>query len=139
MTPRILFIAASAERSPQQRQLAALAGGLAEQGFDVHTCTLDGKASGDCAANHAASINRMWPYDLAAWWQLRRHIARLKPALVHTWSYPARAFGGSAALSAAVKHLVSDDREEPTGKPAVEGAFSRFLHRRSAAVVVETS
>ena len=62
-------------------------------------------------------IGKQWKFDPAAWWRLRRHIARLKPDLVQTWLFAANAYGRTAAISAGVP----TDRGQRAVRRLVEG------------------
>ncbi|MHB1034957.1 MAG: glycosyltransferase [Pirellulales bacterium] len=143
MTRRILHIIPTLDRSGAEKQLVLLARGLPREEFDVHVCALTrgGPLLTDLAAGGipATVIGKPWKIDPVAFWRLRRHIAELRPDLVHTWLFAGNAYGRAAALSAGVRCLVAGERCVDSWKVWHELAIDRFLARRTAAIVVNSS
>lgn len=89
MKTRILHIIDSLDRGGMQKQLSLLALGLSRDEFDVHVCAID--RGGPWAEELGRAgipvcvIGRRLPLDPLAWWQLRQHVARLRPDVIHSW------------------------------------------------------
>jgi glycosyltransferase involved in cell wall biosynthesis len=142
MRRRILQVIATLERSGAEKQLALLARGLARDEFDVHVCTL--RPGGPYAEELSragiavSSVAQQWKYDPAAWWRLKRAIARLEPDLVHTWMFTANAYGRTAARAAGVRRIVASERCVDSWKAWHQLAIDRRLAKRTDAVVVNS-
>lgn len=139
MSRRILQVIPTLERGGAEKQLTLLAAGLPSSEFDVHVFALTrgGPLADDLRAAHVplTIIGKHWKYDPAAWWQLRGHIARLRPDLVQSWLFTANAYGRTAARSAGVKHLVASERCVDSWKSAHELIIDRWLARRTDAII----
>src|SRR5687768_16303118 len=106
---RILHIIDSLGYTGATMQLLALAEGLACRGFDVHIAALsesprislpfreacgepgragpeEGSAAKSVPRISVTYLPRRWRIDPLADVQLIRHVARLKPDVVHTWN-----------------------------------------------------
>jgi glycosyltransferase involved in cell wall biosynthesis len=98
---RILHIIDSLGHTGATKQLCALAEGLADRGFDVHIAALSespriplpfreglGERSAAPSENRipVTYLPRRWRIDPVADFQLVRHVARLRPDVVHTWN-----------------------------------------------------
>lgn len=142
MTRRILHIIATLDRSGAEKQLALLAGALARDEFEVHVCALTrgGELAADLerAGIPLSVIGKAWKFDPAAYWRLRRHIARLRPDLVQTWMFTANAYGRAAALSAGVSKIVASERCVDPWKTWHQLAIDRYLARRTGAIIVNS-
>ncbi|MBN1588249.1 MAG: glycosyltransferase, partial [Pirellulales bacterium] len=90
--------------------MTLLAERLPRDEFDVHVCALT--RGGPLAAELEATgiptaiIGKRRRLDPRAYWQLRRHVAQLDPALIHTWIFAADAYGRAAGLACGVPHLI---------------------------------
>jgi glycosyltransferase involved in cell wall biosynthesis len=139
---RILHIIPTLDRSGAEKQLTLLAAGLSRDEFDVHVCaiTQGGPLEADLARAQIPTtvIGKMWKFDPAAWWRLRRHIARLRPALVQTWMFTANAYGRSAAMSAGVPKIVASERCVDSWKGEGQLAIDRYLAKRTDMIVVNS-
>ena len=142
MTRRILQIIATLARGGAEKQLVLLATGLPRDEFDVHVCALTrgGPHEEDLrqAGIPVTVIDKPWKYDPTAWWKLRRHIARLRPGLVHTWMFTANAYGRTAAVSAKVPKIVASERCADLWKVWHHLAIDRQLAKRTDAIVVNS-
>lgn len=142
MKRRILQIIPTLDRSGAEKQLALLAAGLPRDAFDVHVCALQrgGPLTADLeqAGIPVTVLDKAWKFDPAAFWRLRRHIARLKPDLVHTWLFTANAYGRVAARAAGVHHLVASERCADHWKAWHHLAIDRRLARHTDAIVVNS-
>jgi glycosyltransferase involved in cell wall biosynthesis len=87
----------------------------------------------------AANIGKSWKIDPAAYYRLRRHIRRLKPALVHTWMFAANCYGRQAAWSVGVRHIVAGERCVDRWKAWHELALDRRLARITERIVVNSA
>ena len=143
MTKRILQIIPTLDRSGAEKQLTLLARGLPRDEFDVHVCLLT--RSGPLAADLEAAgvpitlIGKRAKLDPAGFLRLKRHIAALKPDLVHTWLFAANSYGRAAALAAGVRRIVAGERSVDPWKAWHELAIDRWLARRTDSVVVNSS
>lgn len=143
MTKRILQIIPTLDRSGAEKQLALLACGLPRDEFEVHVCLLT--RSGPLAADLAAAgvpttlVGKRGKLDPAAFLRLKRHIAALKPDLVHTWLFAANSYGRAAALAAGVRRIVAGERSVDPWKVWHELAIDRWLAWRTDSVVVNSS
>ena len=84
-------------------------------------------------------ISKRWKLDPAAYWRLKRQIARLRPDLVQTWLFAGNSYGRAAALSAGVKHLVAGERCVDRWKVWHELAIDRYLARRTERIAVNSA
>lgn len=139
MPYRILHIIPTLDRSGAEKQLALLASGLPRDEFEVHVCALTrGGPLAEELANRGipvAVIEKRWKADPMAWWRLRRHIAGLRPDLVHTWLFAANSYGRTAARSAGVRRLIASERCVDSWKAWHELAIDRRLARRTDRIV----
>jgi glycosyltransferase involved in cell wall biosynthesis len=135
--PRILHIIPTFDRAGAEKQLLVLARGLARDGFDVHVAALT--RGGPLLAEFRASgvpatvIGKRLVADPVTFARLARHVARLKPDLVHTWTFSAGSYGRAAARAAGVKHIVAGeycvDRWKSTGQWLVDRRLARYTDR----------
>jgi glycosyltransferase involved in cell wall biosynthesis len=143
LTKRILQIIPTFDRSGAEKQLALLAAGLPRDEFDVHVCALT--RLGPLAADVEAAgipvtlIGKAGKLDPFAFLRLKRHIAELKPDLVHTWLFAANSYGRAAALAAGVPRLVAGERCVDPWKVWHELAIDRWLAKRTDRIVVNSS
>jgi glycosyltransferase involved in cell wall biosynthesis len=134
---RILHIIPTFERTGVQKQLLLLARGLIDQGFDVHVTALAqrGPLEAEFRAAGVATtvVGQRLRVDPVALGRLKRHIARVQPDLVHTWTVAAGSYGRVAARAAGVKHVVAGqygiDRWKSTWQWFVERRLARFTDR----------
>jgi glycosyltransferase involved in cell wall biosynthesis len=142
MTRRILEIISTLDRGGAEKQLTLLASGLDRDAFEVHVCALRGGGPYENELKQAGipvtTIGKQWKFDPLAWWNLRRHIARLRPDLVQTWLFTANAYGRTAAISAKVKRIVASERCVDSWKAWHQLAIDRRLARRTDAIVVNS-
>lgn len=141
MRKRILQIVPTLDRTGTTKQMSLLACGLPRQQFDVHVCTLgrEGPPPGDLAAADVpvTAIGSRWRIDPAACWRLRRHVARLRPELIHTWLTAANLYGYAAARACGVRRLVVSQRSMDPWDRWLALAAERYVARRSDRVVVD--
>jgi len=142
MTRRVLHIIPTLDRAGAEKQLTLLAAGLPRDEFEVHVCaiTRGGPLAADLERDGIplTVIGKQWKFDPTAYWQLRRHISRLKPDLVHTWMFTANAYGRAAALSAGVKNIIASERCVDPWKAWHQLAIDRRLAKRTARIVVNS-
>jgi glycosyltransferase involved in cell wall biosynthesis len=75
--------------------LALLVAGLPRERFAVHVCALeDGPLAAELrrAGCAVTVLGGRWQFDPMSWWRLRRYLAELRPAIVHAWCPPSRAY-----------------------------------------------
>ncbi|HEX7377175.1 MAG TPA: glycosyltransferase [Pirellulales bacterium] len=139
---RVLHIIPTLDRSGAEKQLTLLATGLARKSFDPHVCALTrgGPYAADLrgAGIPVMEIGKSFKADPAAFFRLKRHIAALRPDLVHTWLFAANSYGRAAALAAGVKHIIAAERCVDPWKVWHELAIDRWLARRSNRIVVNS-
>jgi len=142
MTRRILHVIATLDRGGAEKQLALLAAGLPRNEFEVHVCALSrgGPLEEDLRRANIPTtvIGKSWKYDPFAWWQLRRHIAELKPDLVQTWMFTANTYGRTAARSAGAKRIVASERCVDSWKSWHQLAIDRRFAKTTDAIVVNS-
>jgi glycosyltransferase involved in cell wall biosynthesis len=139
---RILQIIPTLDRSGAEKQMCLLARGLPAEQFDVHVCALTrgGPLLDDLhrAGVPTHLIGKRWRIDPRAFADLRRHVARLRPDLVHTWLFAANAYGRAAAVACGVRHLVAGERCVDPWKGFVELSIDRCLARRTDRIVANS-
>lgn len=141
--PRILHVIPTLDRGGAEKQLALLAGGMKQRGWDVHVCCLTRggpwQAVLDAASVPVHVIGQQWKLDPLAYSRLRRFIAELKPDLVHTWRTAANSYGRAAALSAGVKHVLATEGGSDSGKRTPQLLIDRWLTRWTEKTVTNSS
>ena len=85
------------------------------------------------------TIGKRWKIDPLAYVRLRRLVSRLRPDLIHTWLFAGNAYGRVAGLACGVKHLVASERCVDLWKRPHEFLIDRYLVRRTAKIVVNSS
>ncbi|MGH7194049.1 MAG: glycosyltransferase [Candidatus Saccharimonadales bacterium] len=140
---RILQIIPTLDRSGAEKQLTLLASQLPRDEFDTHVCVLtrSGPFEQDLrrAGVPVTLIDKPHKLDPAAFWRLKRHVASLRPDLVHTWLFAANSYGRAAALRAGVRLIVAGERCVDPWKSWHELAIDRWLARRTDRIVVNSS
>jgi glycosyltransferase involved in cell wall biosynthesis len=122
--------------------MALLVRGLPREEFDVHVCALTRGGPLEAELTQAGIrpvvIGKQWRVDPWAFWQLRRHVARLRPDVVQTWLFAANAYGRAAGLACGVKHLVASERCVDLWKGDLELMIDRALARRTEKIVTNS-
>jgi len=140
MKKRILQIIPTLDHTGVGKQMSLLSQGLPPEQFDVHVCTLsrDGPLSAELAEAGipVAAIGRRWQLDPQTFWQLRCHVAQLRPHVIHSRLAPANAYGLAAAAACKVKHSVIGLDCIGQKKGWAELAIDRYLCRHCPMVVV---
>lgn len=130
------------DRAGAEKQLCLLAGGLPREEFEVHVCALTrgGPLEADLAAAGvpATVVGKRWKLDLGALVRLKRHVARLRPDLIHTWMFAANTYGFAAAASCGIKNVVIAQRCVDPWKGRLQLLLDRAMARRCRAVVVNS-
>ena len=139
---RILQIIPTLDRAGAEKQLCLLARGLPRDEFDVHVCALTrgGPLAADLfeAGIPLTIIGKRWKLDPQAYWRLKRHVARLRPDLIHTWMFAANTYGFAAARACGVKNVVLGQRCVDPWKSRLQLALDRALAKRCRSVVVNS-
>ena len=142
MKKRILQIIPTLDRSGAEKQMCLLARGLPAEEFDVHVCALTRGGPLLVALREegvpTTVIGKRWKLDPEAFWKLRRHVARLRPDLIHTWLFAADAYGRIAGLSCGVNHFVAGLRCVDPWKGTLELTFDRRLARWTSRIVANS-
>src|SRR5256885_7496219 len=111
---RLLLIIPTLVRGGAEKQLMLLARGLPRDEFDVHVAVLTHTGPLESELRDAGIpvtvIGKRWKFDPLCYWRLRRHIAALRPEIVHTWLFAANAYGRQAPLIAGGKHILAGER-----------------------------
>ena len=120
-----------------------LATRLARDEFDPHVCVLTRSGPYERELKEAGVpvtvIGKPLKIDPAAFVRLKRHVAALRPDLVHTWLFAANSYGRAAALATGVRHIVAAERCVDPWKVWHELAIDRWLARRTDRIVVNSS
>lgn len=142
MRRRILQIIPTLARGGAEKQLVLLASHLARDEFEVHVCALSagGPLTDDLqqAGIPLEILGKRWKADPIAWWQLRRHVGKLRPDLVQTWLFAANAYGRTAARSAGVRRIVASERCVDSWKAPWQLALDRRLAPRTDTIIVNS-
>ncbi len=83
-------------------------------------------------------IGKRWRADPQAFCRLARHVARLRPDLVHTWMFAANAYGFAAARACGVRRVIAGQRCVDPWKGWTELAVDRYVARHCDCVVVNS-
>jgi glycosyltransferase involved in cell wall biosynthesis len=141
--PRILHIISTFERSGVEKQLLLVARGLVQRGIDVHVVALahGGPLSEEFRAAGIPTmvVGKRLACDPVAFARLARHVARLRPELVHTWDFAAGAYGRIAARAAGVKHIVAGEYAIDRWKSAWAWYVDRRLARSTDRFVTNSA
>jgi glycosyltransferase involved in cell wall biosynthesis len=133
VTIRVLQIIESFGFSGAGRQVALLAAGLPREEFDVHVCALGlfGPMQHELAKADipTAALPRRLPFDPITLWRLHRHVAALRPHVVHTWQFAANSYGRLACGNSAP--LVATERRTELWKRWPEERLDRWLQPRA--------
>jgi glycosyltransferase involved in cell wall biosynthesis len=139
--PRLLHLIPSLDRAGAEKQMGLLVRRLAEQ-FDVHVCALTrgGPVESELrdAGIEVTVIGKRFRLDPRAYWQLKRHITRLQPDLVHAWMFAANGYGYAAARRAGVRRFVAGQRCVDPWKSGAQLAIDRYVGRRCDCTVVNS-
>jgi len=142
VTQRILHLIPSLDRTGVATQMVLLAHKLPHDRFDVHVCALSrgGPLEAELAEAGVPTtvIGKRWRLDPQAYWRLRRHVADLRPDVVHAWTGPANAYGYAAARACGLDRIVVAQRCLDPGKGPVEWAVDRHIGRHCSQVVVNS-
>jgi len=142
MRYRILQIIPSLDRAGAEKQMTLLACGLPKEEFEVHVCALtrggpmEAELQGAGIPVHV--IGKRWRADVQAYWRLRRHIAQLRPDLVHTWLFAGNAYGRWAAFACGTPKVIASERCEDPWKGLLEKIIDRYLARKTDRIVVNS-
>jgi len=140
---RILHVVPSLAANGTTRQLALLAAGLSRNEFEIHVAAIDGSPTASCdfkkLAINTFVAGRRWSLDPIAFGRLHFYVKRLRPALVHTWLFPANTYGRLAARVAGVRGTVATERQIDTWKLPHELAIDRWLATLSGKVVANSA
>lgn len=143
MPPRILHIIPTLVRGGAEKQLTLLATGLSQSAFDVHVAVLTHSGPYEAVLRQQdvpiTFVNKRWKVDPAAYARLKRLIRELRPDIVHTWLFAANAYGRAAAFSSGVRHVIAGERCVDKWKVWHELAIDRYLAKRTARIVTNSS
>jgi len=140
---RILHVLPSLRRAGTEKQMALLAGGLAEGTageFDVHVCAIGhgGPVANDLAAAGVpvTVLGGRWRFDPQAAWRLRRRVAELRPDVIHSWRFSANVLAHAVARLCGVRTHVANCGSVDPSTGWRESIARRHVARRCAQVVV---
>ncbi len=139
---KILQIIPTLDRAGAEKQMCLLAQGLPRERFDVHVCVLT--RSGPLAAELQRAgisthlIGKRWKLDPMAFARLKKHIATVRPDLIHTWLFAADSYGRAAGKAAGVKHFVCGLRCVDPWKSGYELMIDRRLAHRTDRIVANS-
>ena len=135
---RVLHLITNLEQGGAERQMAYLAGGLAELGWEVHVGHLDGGPLGEVLRRSDAVLHlvpALGPYDPRTPPRLRRLIDRVRPDLVQTWIPMMDVVGGLAARATRTPWVISERNTPDFFPDAAKFRLRRWLARGASAVV----
>jgi glycosyltransferase involved in cell wall biosynthesis len=139
---RILHIIPTLDRAGAEKQMTLLVCGLPRERFDVSVCALSrgGPYVDELrrAGVEVTVIGKRWRLDPAAYVRLKRHVAALRPDIVHTWLFAANAYGRAAALACGVPCLVAGERCVDPWKSPAQLWLDRRLAQHSARIVANS-
>jgi len=142
VTRRILHVIPSLDRAGAEKQLVLLCRDLARDQFDLHVCALTRggplEAELRTAGVPVTVIGKRSKIAPVAYWRLRRHIARLRPDLVHTWMLAANVYGLAAARAVGVRRLVAGQRCVDRWKSSYQWMVERHLARHATRIVANS-
>jgi glycosyltransferase involved in cell wall biosynthesis len=140
---RLLLIIPTLVRGGAEKQLVLLARGLPRDQFEVHVAVLTHSGPLESELREAGVpvtvIGKRWKFDPLCYWRLQRHIAALKPDIVHTWLFAANAYGRQAAIQAGVKHILAGERCVDPWKASWQLAIDRALARHTERIVTNSN
>ncbi len=140
MTHRILHIVPSLQRAGAEKQLVLLARQLAKQGYEIRVCAMvcGGPLVDELqdAGIQVEVLGQRFKADPLAWFRLFRLIKRWQPHLVHTWMFPANAYGRHAARWAGAPRLIASHRCVDLRQAAWQFAVDRHLAGVTDRIVV---
>ncbi len=84
-------------------------------------------------------IGKRWRADPYAFWRLVRHVAAVRPDLVHTWLLAANAYGYAAARACGVRRILAAQRCVDPWKGWAELAVDRYVARHGDGVVANSA
>jgi glycosyltransferase involved in cell wall biosynthesis len=132
---RILHIIDSLDYTGTASQLLVLSRRLSQCGHEVHVCALNSGAPRleefEAANLNIKTVPRRWKVDPLADWQLRRHIRKLRPDVVHTWD----SLPGITGAAAAGCSIVAGHYRIRRWKPSWDWAVERRCERHAKAHV----
>ena len=142
MRKRILQIIPSLDQAGAEKQMSLLARGLPRDEFEPYVCALTrgGPLLSGLVEAHipVTVIGKRWRLDPQAWWRLQRHVAALRPDLIHTWMFAANTYGHFAAKVGRVSRLVASQRCVDPWKGGSQLAVDRYIARRCSRIVVNS-
>ena len=86
----------------------------------------------------ATVIGKRWRADPQAFWRLKRHIAEVRPDVVHTWLFAANAYGLAAARACGIRRVIAGQRCVDPWKGWAELAVDRWVARHCECVVANS-
>jgi glycosyltransferase involved in cell wall biosynthesis len=143
VTKRILHIVPSLEPRGTTKQVKLLVEGLPRDEFELRIVTLSRTSSDACGIQQGGikpiSIGCRGQFDPRAFWKLRQLIRRLRPDIIHTWTFAANTYGRLAAIAAGGARIVASERHLDVWKSGLELAVDRRLACRSQCIVVNSA
>jgi glycosyltransferase involved in cell wall biosynthesis len=143
VTKRILHIVPSLEPRGTTKQVNLLVKGLPRDEFELRIVSLNCTSPVACGLQQDGikpiSIRRRGQVDPRAFWKLRQLIRRLRPDIVHTWTFAANTYGRLAAIAAGGARIVASERHLDAWKSGLELAVDRRLAWRSDCIVVNSA
>jgi len=140
--PRLLHLIPSLDRAGAEKQMGLLVRGLAHEGFDVHVCALTRGGPLDAELTAAGIdvtvIGKRWRLDPWTLLRLKRHVARLRPDLIHAWMFAANGYGYAAAKRCGVRRFVAGQRCVDPWKTGLQLAVDRYVGRRADCTVANS-
>lgn len=141
--PRVLVVIAQLDIGGAERQVVALAKGLAADGYPVHVAAFyeNGELEPQLveAGIPVIHLERRTFHGLETILDLRRRIRALEPDVVHSFLWPANWRARAAAISSRVPVIISSTRSVETWLRWYHVAVDRLLALGTHAIVVNAS
>jgi glycosyltransferase involved in cell wall biosynthesis len=132
VTQRIVYITESLVPGGVQSQIETLADALAGDEFEPHVCflnrggSLGGRFEREGIATSTIAGRGLRDFFIVP--RLKRHLARLRPDILHTWHGAGSPIGIAAATAAAIdRTVITVRRADPRA-----GSWQRYIDRRRA-------
>src|SRR5262249_24626335 len=135
---RILHCIPNMNGGGAERQLAYLAAGLGQMGWEVHVALLSGGPNLERLQASGAIIHQMSctnNYDPSIIWQLRHILHTIRPVLMQTWLLPMDIFGGAIAWMSGVPWILSDQASELAYPYTVKNRTRSLVARKASAII----
>jgi glycosyltransferase involved in cell wall biosynthesis len=138
MKQRILHVIDTLDRGGTAKQLCLLARGLPQDEFETYVVALDrGGSLGDMLSRASILVHvigRRWSADPLTFWQLLRHVKKVRPDAVVGWQAAGRAYAAAVSRRCGVRCLVAVWSEIEPRRWPLQRTIDRYIVRRAHVV-----